>query len=148
MVMKQLIKHYRTLNNSKLLSGLAMLVLNLFSKYVELKISKTQEAYIRNAITREILIFTILFVGTRDIIISILLTAAFVILSNTIFNERSKLCVIPHKYRNLDKVLDTNKDGIISDDEIKKAQDILYKYNIQKNKEAQINNINYFQNNI
>ena len=56
---------YGKFNNSKLLSGLAMLILNLFSKYVELNISKSQEAYIRNSITREILIFIVVFVGTK-----------------------------------------------------------------------------------
>ena len=141
-------KHYGKINNSKLLSGLAMLVLNLFSKYVELNLSKSQEAYIRNSITREILIFVIIFVGTRDIITSILLTAAFMILSNTIFNEKSRLCIMPAKYKQLHNVLDTNKDNQISEKEINKARDILYKANIQKNKEVQINSVNYFQNNI
>lgn len=141
-------KHYGKINNSKLFSGLAMLVLNLFSKYVELNLSKSQEAYIRNSITREILIFVIIFVGTRDIITSILLTAAFMILSNTIFNEKSRLCIMPAKYKQLHNVLDTNKDNQISEKEINKARDILYKANIQKNKEVQINSANYFHNNI
>ena len=141
-------KHYGKINNSKLLSGLAMLVLNLFSKYVELNLSKSQEAYIRNSITREILIFIVIFVGTRDIITSVLMTAAFVILSNTVFNEKSNLCIMPAKYKYLHKVLDTNKDNNISEKEINDARDILYKANIQKNKETQIMNVNYFQNNI
>lgn len=141
-------QHYGRINNSKLLSGLAMLVLNLFSKYVELNLSKSQEAYIRNSITREILIFIIVFVATRDIITSVLMTAAFVILSNTVFNEKSKLCIMPEKYTKLHKALDTNKDNHISEQEIEKARDILYRANIQKNKEAQLNTTNYFQNNI
>ena len=141
-------KHYGKINNSKLISGLAILVLNIFSKYVELNLSKTQEAYIKNSITREILIFIIVFVGTRDIIISILLTSAFIILSNTIFNEKSNLCIIPAKYKQLHDVIDTNKDNKISQKEIDNARDILYKANIQKNKEIQLNNVNYFHNNI
>lgn len=141
-------KHYGKINNNKILSGLAILVLNIFSKYVELNLSKSQEAYIKNAITREILIFIIVFVGTRDIIISILLTAAFIILSNTIFNEKSNLCIIPAKYKQLYDVIDTNKDGIITQKEIDQARDILYKANIIKNKENQLNNVNYFHKNI
>lgn len=125
-------KYYNNINNSKLLSGLAMIILNLFSKYVQLNFSKSQEAYIRNAITREILLFTIIFVGTHDIITSILLTAAFIILSNTVFNERSRFCVMPEKYKKLEKVLDTNNDKYISDIEIEKARDILYRANSQK----------------
>ena len=126
-------KYYNNINSSKLLSGLAMIILNLFSKYVQLNLSKGQEAYIRNTITREIFIFTIIFVGTHDIITSILLTAAFMILSSTVFNERSRFCIMSEKYKKLDKVLDTNKDGYISDNEIEKSRDILYKASLQNN---------------
>ena len=127
-------KYYNKINNSKLLAGLAMIILNLFSKYVQLNFSKSQEAYIRSAITREIMIFTVLFMGTHDIITSLLLTAAFLILSNTVFNEKSKLCIMPEKYKKLEKlekVLDTNNDNYVSDIEIDKARDILYKASLQ-----------------
>ena len=123
--------YYHPINNSKLLAGLGMIILNLFSKYVVLDLSKSQEAFIRNTVTREILIFTISFVGTRDLILSLILTAIFVVLSGTLFNEESKFCVIPEKYKYLHNEVDTNRDGNISDSEIKKAQEILYKANIQ-----------------
>jgi hypothetical protein len=109
-----------------------MIVLNLFSKYVVLDLSKSQEAFIRNTITREILIFIVVFVGTRDLLLSLFLTATFIILSGTVFNEKSKFCVIPEKYKYLHNEVDSNRDGKISDEEIKKAQEILYKANIQK----------------
>jgi hypothetical protein len=136
------------LNESKLLAGLAMLILNIGSKYIEFSFSKTQEEYIKYILGRELVIFTIIFVGTHDIIISILMTAAFIILSDTVFNERSKYCLMTPKFKKLHKLLDTNKDGYISDKEIEKAQDILYKANIQKNKLNQLNNLNYFNNSI
>lgn len=124
---------YHPINNSKLLAGLGMIILNLFSKYVVINLSKSQEAFIRNTVTREILIFVIAFVGTRDLLMSLFLTATFIVLSGTIFNEKSKFCVIPEKYKYLHNEVDTNKDGKITNDEIKKAQDILYKANIQQN---------------
>ena len=136
-----------TLNNSKLLAGISMLILNIGSKYIEFDISKTQADYIKYNIGREILIFTILFVGTHDIIISILMTAAFLILSDTVFNENSKYCMMSNKFKKLNKVLDTNQDNYISDAEINKAHEILYKANIQQNKINQINNTNYFNKN-
>ena len=125
-------KYYNNINSSKLLYGLGIIILNLFSKYVQLNISKSQEAYIRNSITREIFIFTVLFVGTRDIITSILLTAALLILSGTVFNKRSRFCIMSEKYKKLDKVLDTNNDNYISDIEIERARDILYRANLQR----------------
>ena len=135
-------------NDSKLLAGLAMLLLNIGSKYIEFDFTKTQEEWIKYNIGRELLIFTIIFTATHDLIISILMTAAFIILSDTIFNEDSKFCMIPKKYKKLNNVMDTNNDGYISDVEINRAHDILYKANIQKNKLTQFNNLNYFSNNI
>ena len=136
-----------TLNNSKLLAGISMLILNIGTKYIEFDLTKTQGEYIKYNIGRELLIFTILFVGTHDIIVSILMTAAFIILSDTIFNENSKFCLMSHKFKKLNSVLDTNNDNYISESEINNAHEILYKANIQKNKLSQINNTNIFNNN-
>ena len=125
--------------NSKLISGLAILILNILSKYVQVTLSKSQEEYIRNTITREILIFITLFVSTRDLKISFLLTAAFLILTSTIFNENSRLCLMPERYKHLQNEIDTNNDGIISDKEIEFARNILNKANIQKSRMNQLN---------
>jgi hypothetical protein len=142
------LRFLNSINSSKLVAGLAMIILNLFSKYVVVDLSKSQEAFIRNTITREILIFIVVFVGTKDILMSILITAAFTILSNTIFNEKSRFCMMPHKYKNLEKILDTNNDGYVSEKEVKDAEEILHKARLQKHKLAQINQLNYFQSNI
>lgn len=126
-------KYIENFNNSKLLTGLCMIILNIFSKHIEVKLSKTQEQYIKNSITREILIFTVVFIGTRDIIMSLLITSAFLVMSNTIFNENSRFCIIPNKYTNLHSKIDTNKDSIITDEEIKKAENLLHLANQQNN---------------
>ena len=108
-----------TINNSKLFAGIMMLVLNISSKYITFSFSKSQEEFIKNSIAREILIFAIVWMATRDIYISILMTAAFVVLADYVFNENSKLCLLPEKFKNLKYVIDENADGIITEDEIK-----------------------------
>tara|TARA_Y100000592_G_C5270182_1_gene221463 strand:- start:74 stop:496 length:423 start_codon:yes stop_codon:yes gene_type:complete len=118
-------------NNSKLIAGLGMIILNLFSKYVVFDISKSQEAFIKNTLTRELLIFVIAFVGTRELILSLFLTATFVVLSRSVFNEQSRFCIIPEKYKKLNAEIDINKDGKISDKEIERAKEILRKANKQ-----------------
>ena len=121
---------YYKINNSKYLTGIGLIILNFFSKYIEIQLTKSQQEFIKNTITREIIIFTIIFIGIRDIITSIILTAAFIILSDTIFNYKSKFCILPEKYKKLEKVLDLNKDGKVSNDEIEKAKKILKNANI------------------
>ena len=61
--------------------------------------------------------------ATRDIKTSIILTAAFVIIALNLFNDKSKYCILPQSYRNLD----TNMDGEITPDEIARAYKILKK---------------------
>ena len=58
-----------------------MILLNIGSRFVEIKFSDSMEAFIKYNIAREVIIFTIAWMGTRDIIVSIILTACFVILA-------------------------------------------------------------------
>ena len=47
------------LNNSKFFAGLVMIMLNIGSKYITIELSKSQEAYLKNSVGRQILIFAI-----------------------------------------------------------------------------------------
>ena len=75
------------LNNSKFFAGLVMILLNIGSKYITIKISKSQEAYLRNNVARQILIFAIAWMGTKDILIALAITAVFHVLTAYLFNE-------------------------------------------------------------
>jgi len=118
---------YSNVNNSKLLAGITMLILNVGAKYVEINFSKTQEAYLRNALGREILLFSICFMATHDIISAILLTAAFIILADIFFHEDSKYCLIPDKLNKIKNIVDLNNDQIISSEELEIAQNLYNK---------------------
>jgi len=115
------------INTSKLFIGITMIMLNVGSKYVDFKFTKGQEKLLKEGLAREILIFAIVFMGTRDVVYAILLTAAFIILSEYAFNEKSKYCIVPERMKQITILMDTNKDGIISPEEEAKALDILNK---------------------
>ena len=134
---------YSSLNNSKLLSGIIMILLNVGSRYIEIGFSKTQEQALRNGLAREILLFAIIFTGTHDIIISILMTAAFIVLANHLLNDKSKYCLIPTHLRKISLQMDTNKDGHVSDEEEHKALEILRKAELQKTRNQQKTFMNY-----
>ena len=87
------------LNDNKFFAGIIMLTMNIGSKYVSIELSKTQENYIKYSLGRQILVFAILWVGTKDIFTSLVLTAIFILLADYLFNENSKFCVIPNKYK-------------------------------------------------
>ena len=129
--------YFKHINESKFSVGIAMILLNIGSKYVDFKFSKSQEQLLRNSIARELLIFTIVFMGTRDIIYALLLTAAFVILSDHVFNDKSKYCLVPKRMKKIMAIVDTNQDGIISPEEEQRALDTLKKAEKNRDKNMQ-----------
>lgn len=138
-------KHLALLNNSKFFAGLIMIMLNIGSKYITIELSKTQEEYLKNHVARQVLIFSISWMGTRDILLSLILTAIFIVLTEFLFNENSKFCVIPHEYRKYKDVLDLNGDGVVTPDEIKKAEEILSKAKQQQNNTTMLKTMNKFK---
>ncbi len=70
-------------------AGIMMLLLNVGSRYITHEYSDNDEEYMQNIILRRIAIFAVCFVGTRSVITSIILTAAFVVLSSGIFRNKS-----------------------------------------------------------
>jgi hypothetical protein len=70
-----------SLNDNKFFLGIMMIVLNIGSRHLVDEFSTNPEEYSRNLVLRRIAIFAVCFVGTRDIVISIVLTAAFIIIS-------------------------------------------------------------------
>ena len=60
-----LIENLRSLNHSKFFAGIVMLTVNIGSKHITIDISKSQEAYVKYTLGRQILIFAILWMGTR-----------------------------------------------------------------------------------
>jgi len=124
--------HLRYLNESKYFAGLCMIMLNVGSKYVTIKFSKSAEEYFKANVTKQILVFSMAWMVTRDIITALIITAVFVILSDHMFNEESSFCIVPEKYRILSTLVDTNGDGIISDEELEKAEETLRKARQQK----------------
>ena len=133
------------LNNSKLLLGIAMLLLNVGAKYVDLRFSKTQEQALRNGLAREMIIFAIVFMATHDIITSLLLTGAFVVLADYLFNEKSHYCIIPQHLRRIALAVDTDGDNQISPTEERNAIETLQKVEKQKQRHKQASFAGFMQ---
>jgi hypothetical protein len=114
-----------------------MLVLNIGSKYITLEFSDSQEQYIRNSLGREILIFAICFIATKDIFITLILTAVFVVLADHLFNETSSYCMLPESFKKLKSAIDTDGDGVIDEKELNNALKLLNKAKVHKKRAEQ-----------
>jgi len=143
-MLDKLLKYLSYLNNSKFFAGLVMIMLNIGSKYITVELSKNQEEYLKNNIGRQMLIFSISWMGSRDILVALALTAIFTILTDHLFNEESSLCIIPQKYRQYQHLLDLDKNMIVTEDEIKKATEILDKAKRKSQRQEQLRNLNNF----
>ena len=125
------------LNNSKFFAGVIMILLNIGSKFITIQFSKSTEEYLKWTVSKQLLVFAMAWMGTRDIYAALGLTAVFTILSEYLFNEESSLCIVPQKYRVLEKLIDTNDDNVVSDVELSAAIAILEKAKREKQRKEQ-----------
>ena len=138
--------HIMFLNNSKFFAGIIMILLNIGSKFIAIQFSRSTEEYLKLNITKQILVFAMAWMGTRDIYTALVLTAVFTVLSDHLFNEESPYCVVPKKYRVLAKIVDTNNDGSVSEQEINDAISLLEKARREKEMKNQKHSFTLFHN--
>ncbi len=102
----------KVLNDNKFFAGIVMLTMNIGSKYISIELSKTQENYIKYSLGRQILIFAVLWMGTRDIVTSLILTVIFILFADYLFNEHSQYCIIPDNYKELNITMDASNNKV------------------------------------
>jgi hypothetical protein len=128
-----------SLNSSTFFAGIMMISLNIGSRYIQLNLDESTESYIKYALTKEILVFTISWMATRNIYMALILTAVFVVLADFILNEKSRYCLLPKKFLKTRKTSELLNDKIISEKEINDAMELIEKSKIQKHRSNQMN---------
>ena len=118
------------LKNNKFVIGIIIITINVLSRNIKINLTPFQNYLVDNTLIRQLFIFCITFMGTKDLKTSFILTGTFYVLSAHLFHEDSPLNIIPKK---LKKSIDTNNDNVISQEEIDEAINTLEK--IKQNKE-------------
>ena len=139
--MSSLGTRFAGLNNSKWFTAIVLIMINIGSKYIKVNLTKSQERFLRHNVAKQVLIFAIIWMGTKDILIAALMTAAFHVLANYLLNEESSMCIIPNSWRQFEEVLDLDGDGVVSDEEIEKAKEILKKAKMKNHKRELLRNM-------
>jgi hypothetical protein len=76
-------------------NGSIMLLTNIGGKYITMDMPKNlDKLFINYAFLRYIILFSIFFMATRDIKISLLLTLLYFIVIKFIINEKSNFCLL------------------------------------------------------
>jgi hypothetical protein len=134
-----------SLNSSTFFAGIMMICLNIGSRYIQINLDESTESYIKYALTKEILVFTISWMATRNIYMSLGLTAVFIVLADFILNEKSRYCLLPKKFirtRRMNELVDSK---IISEKEISDALEVLEKAKAQKFKKNQLSYLDSYE---
>jgi len=99
------------LNNSLFFAGVVMIMLNIGSRYIELNLDPSTENFLKTALSKELLVFSVCWMGTRDLIIALVLTAVFVVLADYGLNANSSCCIMPQKYRAMNQSVTSVASG-------------------------------------
>jgi hypothetical protein len=118
------------LNQNKIMWGVSMLLLNIGSRYVIADLGKSHEYILTSQIVKKLVVMSMFFVATRDLLTSFLLTVAYILIVDGVLHEKKHFCLLPKSI--LDKVNNTN----ISNDDYLRAKNIINIYEKQ-NKETE-----------
>lgn len=123
--------YVNTLNQSKVFAGMMIVIINIASKFVIFKVSKTVESYLKFTFSRHMIVFAATWLGTRDIYISIFMTLLFIFVIDFLFNEKSRFCCLPESFINKQiSILEGMENQIPTPEEIVKAKIVLEKVKV------------------
>jgi len=77
------------INMNPYLLGFAYILLNLGGRFMVLSVSPGQEAFLQNIIFRPLLLYAIMFIGTRNLVVAFWLTLVILIILHYLLNEQS-----------------------------------------------------------
>jgi hypothetical protein len=111
------------INNIEPLSILFLILVQFGGRYLKIELTPAQQKLINNSIFQSVLLFSLIYMATKDLFKSIVIMAVLYIFINILFNENNKYNVLSKKWLIEEKILE--------DKNFKSLKEI-YKNNIQK----------------
>lgn len=82
------------LNNNKIIWGVTMILLNMGSKYILADLGKIHEKVLTNELFKKLVLFSMFFVATRDLIVAFLLSVIYILIVDGIFHEKRNFTIV------------------------------------------------------
>ena len=103
--------------DNKYLIGIVMVIINFGARFIVNELNEEQKKLINSKYLRRIIIFLVIFMATRDIVISLVLTIIVILVIFEFFNEDSEYSLVPKKEKVIKDDLDKDQkiDKIIED---------------------------------
>ena len=92
--MDTILYQIQDMNMNPYLLGIAYITLNLGSRFFVMSVSPGQEAFLQNMLFRPILLFAIMFIGTRNLIVAFWMTLLILVCLHFLLNENSSWFVL------------------------------------------------------
>ena len=110
-IVDTLSKGINSLNKSKIFAGVMMLLLNIGGRQISKELSIHHENILNHKVMRRLFVFVAVFIATKDIIISLCVTVAFIIIVTGLFHEESNYCLLSKN--NINKKTKITKDDYL-----------------------------------
>lgn len=126
-ILDYLHENIRRVNDSKIFAGLMIITLNIVSRFVTIKLSKSMESYLKYTFSKYVLVFTIAWMGTRDIYVASTIMMIYIIIMDYLLNDDSIFCILPEEFKNYHTELLENdgENEDVSEEDIKKAEKVI-----------------------
>ena len=126
-ILDYLHEHIKRVNDSKIFAGLMIITLNIVSRFVTIKLSKSMESYLKYTFSKYVLVFTIAWMGTRDIYVATTIMLIYIVIMDYLLDDDSMFCILPEEFKNYHTELLENdgENEDVSDEDSKKAEKIL-----------------------
>jgi len=118
--------------SDKIFAAIILIILNVGSKNIDLTLSPAQKHIFGHEITKQLVIFSIAWVGSRDVKSALLVTCIYIIVVDVLMNSKNKFNLLPESLRKLETAIDTNADGDIDAEELNNAIKLLEKMKNKK----------------
>lgn len=91
-------KFTKPLNESKLLAGILIVMINISSKFVDIRLSQPMEAYFRHTFSRHLLVFAVAWMPTRDVVLAAVISLLTIFVVDHLTNIRSPWCALSEQF--------------------------------------------------
>ena len=77
------------INMNPYVLGFAYILLNLGGRFMVMSVTPAQEAFLQNIVFRPLLLFAIMFIGTRNLVVAFWMTILILLILHYFLNENS-----------------------------------------------------------
>ncbi len=88
-VADSLLASINMINMNPYVLGIAYILLNLGGRFMVMSVTPGQEAFLQNIVFRPLLLFAIMFIGTRNMVVAFWLTVVILVVLHYLLNENS-----------------------------------------------------------